>query len=286
MSGSVDPSQGAGIGGVQPTAQTQNPMLQGLIQRYASMPTEKLTELSAMMGGSSQGQLIQRLLQQRRVMPQQNQPPQQQAAQPGMAPTAPVQQRHGGATPKRAGGGSMLGVPLSSADPWWTKQEAYSADKPAAGYLSGSTPGRADAIKTQAPGGSYVVPADVIAGLGDGNSLAGARVMDAIVQSGPHGIPQERMGRGAGPPRAPAPYREQQAAGGVTRRAGGVSGQGEGTPVALSHGEYVVHPEHVVRIGGGNLRRGHRILDQFVIHMRKHQIKTLKSLPGPVGAKK
>ena len=69
-------------------------------------------------------------------------------------------------------------------------------------------------------------------------------------------------------------------------KGGGVQGsEPDQTPVALSHGEIVVHPEDVRRIGGGNLHRGHRILDAFVMHRRKRDIKTLKELKPPVGAK-
>jgi hypothetical protein len=42
----------------------------------------------------------------------------------------------------------------------------------------------------------------------------------------------------------------------------------------------------VAQLGGGDLKRGHRILDAFVIHVRKKHIAKLQKLPGPVGAKK
>ena len=176
-----------------------------------------------------------------------------------------------------------MGVPMSMASPWWERQEAYGANKGASGFLAGATAGRADQIKTTAPGGAYVLPADVVAGLGDGNSLAGARIMDEMLRSGPHGTPMERGARGRGPPRPPSdPMLAREA--GVAKGGGVQSGKGE-TPVALSHGEYVIHPEQVAAIGGGDHKRGTRILDHFVVGVRKRHIDKLKKLPPPVGAK-
>jgi hypothetical protein len=275
--GTVDPTSGT-IGGIAPSATTMNPLVQGQVQRYASLPTEKLTEYGAMLGGTPQGQIIQRLLQQRRTMPQAQQAAPQQQAQPvpgapTIAPQVPIAQKRGGATPKRAVGGDM-GISPSQGAPWWTRSEARGAT----GFLQGSTPGRADAIETTAPAGAYVIPADVISGLGEGNSLAGARIMQGIVSSGPGGIPLPQGSRGHGPPRPPEPAREAKG-GGVHASA---EVPGEQTPVALSHGEYVVPPEHVMHWGGGDLKRGHRIFDRWVEAMRAQHIKKLKSLPGPV----
>jgi hypothetical protein len=291
VGGTVDPTQ-SGIGGVQPSSQTANPIYQGMIQRYSSLPPEKLQELAGMLGGSPQGQIVQRLLQQKRAMPQQQtvQPQQQAQARPQptamLNPVAGAQQqpsgyRAGGMTSQRAGGGPM-GIPGGAAMPWWSRQEEASADRPASGFLAGNTAGRADAINAQAPGGSYVIPADVIAGLGEGNSLAGARVMDMIVHSGPHGIPMAPGRAGRGPPGAPRAMASQAKGGGVQG-----AGSGRSMPVALSHGEYVVHPVDVARtFGEGDLKRGHRVLDHWVQLERARQIKKLKKLPIPVGAKK
>lgn len=58
-------------------------------------------------------------------------------------------------------------------------------------------------------------------------------------------------------------------------------GRTTGVPIVAAGGEYVIPPEHVVRIGGGDLDHGHKILDSFVKKMRQKTIKTLQSLPGP-----
>jgi hypothetical protein len=271
--GGLDPTQ-PGVGGPTPSVQTMNPMVQGLVQRYASLPTEKLQELSAMMGGSPQGHIIRAVLQRKLSQPQQAAPQPMPQSPAGMAP---VQQQAKGGMVKRAGGGSNpMGVSMSMAAPWWTRQEAY-GDSRGSGFLAGSTPGRADSIKTSAPGGSYIVPADVVSGLGEGNSLAGAKVMDGILRSGPYGSEMPRGRAGRGPPRPPAiSSREFAAKGGDIHQ-----GKGE-TPVALSHGEYSVSPEDVTRIGGGDMKRGHRILDRWVVEMRRRHIEKLKKLPPPV----
>lgn len=58
-------------------------------------------------------------------------------------------------------------------------------------------------------------------------------------------------------------------------------GKTNSVPIVAAGGEYVIPPEHVVRIGGGDLDHGHKILDSFVKKMRQKTIKTLQSLPGP-----
>ena len=203
--------------------------MQGMIQRYSSLPTEKLQELSAQMGASPQGAIIKRVLQQKLAMPQ-TPVPQQQGMQP------PQQQQAAQSPPGFAGGGSPMGVSMSMAEPWWSRQEAEGDARGAAtGFLSGDTPGRADSIKTQAPSGAYVLPADVVAGLGEGNSLAGARVVQEMMGTGPHGIPMPRAGGRNTIPRPPGLGELGQ----FEAKGGGVRGMGRqhcnwlaGCPVA------------------------------------------------------
>lgn len=271
--GPVD--SGSGIGGVTPSAQSASPIEQGMIKRYSSLPVERLQELSSMLGSSPQGQIVQRLLAQKRVMSAQAQPQQQTLpAAPSIAAPAQTAAHRGGTIQHRDAGGMMSS---SMASPWWTRREATADNH--SGFLAGPTAGRADALHTAAPGGSYIIPADVVAGLGEGNSLAGAKVVDLMLRTGPWGTPQAQGRAGRGPPAAPHPMAAQA-------KGGDVQGNGEPVPVALSHGEFIVMPEHVTRIGGGNLKQGHRNLDAWVQLERKNQIKKLKGLPPPVGAKK
>lgn len=294
--GILDPSDVGPIG-ITPTARTENPQQQQAIHNYDRQTPEKLQETLARLGGpsSQQGAIVARVLQQKQMQPQ------------------PSQFKRGGGMAKRDAGGMMSS---SQSSPWWTRSEARGAETSGGGFLHGTSGGRADKVETSAPGGSYVLPADIIAGLGEGNGLAGARVTQEQLSTGPRGIPLPRAGGGRGSPHPPAPIRE--AKGGTIpiypeqrRASGGVNGQSE-TPVLLSHGEFVCTPDECVRIGRGlhkfflspagdkilradrmkglleamdhdaDRKRGHRILDAFVLHKRGEQVKKIASLPPPV----
>jgi hypothetical protein len=54
-----------------------------------------------------------------------------------------------------------------------------------------------------------------------------------------------------------------------------------GVPIVAAGGEYVVDPDQVRQVGGGDLDLGHKVLDEFVLRMRKELVKTLKKLPPP-----
>jgi hypothetical protein len=275
--GGYTPQQG-GIGGTSPAQQGSNPMTASLIQRYSGLSNEKLAELAGQMGNSPQGSVINHLLMQRRMQPQ-NAPdptitPQQQpmtggAAQSGAAPQA---KRGGGLD----AGGDPAGLSASSASPWWIRKDASGdASSPSLGFLHGPTAGRADDLNTTAPAGSHVIPADVVAGLGEGNSIAGAARMEQVIHSGPHGTGLPRAGGRNTIPRPPAPAR--------IAKGGEVDDEEpENTPVELSHGEYVVAPEDVLRWGKGDRKAGHDAFDKWIVTERKKQIKKLQSLPGPV----
>jgi hypothetical protein len=49
--------------------------------------------------------------------------------------------------------------------------------------MAGDGMGQADDIPINASGGEYMVPADAVSDLGDGNNAAGAKVMDKWVQA-------------------------------------------------------------------------------------------------------
>jgi hypothetical protein len=63
------------------------------------------------------------------------------------------------------------------------------------GLLESEIPGRTDHIPLSVAAGSYVMPADVVSGLGEGNSLAGARVMNHALGMGPYGSKPDHMHR-------------------------------------------------------------------------------------------
>lgn len=277
--GMVDPTSGQ-IGGVTPTSQSMSPTERGMVQKYASLPVEKLQEMAGSMGGSAQGQLIQKVLQQKLAMPTPG--AQAPASPPNLDPAAqqvtnaqqgtqPQMAAHGGQIARRADGGA--GISASQGMPSWTRTEAAGIDHGASGFLHGSTGGRTDAINTQAPGGSYVIPADVVSGLGEGNSLAGARFMQDAISTGPWGTPLGHIN-------SSAPHVNHMAMHSAAK-GGGLAGPKQ-MPVMLSHGEYVIPPEIVDRIGSGDRKRGIKVLDHFVEDSRAKLIKKLKSLPGPV----
>ena len=120
---------------------------------------------------------------------------------------------------------------------------AVEAEPVHAGPLRSHVPGRTDHLPISVVAGSYVIPADVVSALGEGNTQAGERVMADIFP--------------------PQPQRLEFAKGG---KAGG---------------EYVLTPEQVASIGGGDLNAGHAILDHWVKATRAHTVKTLSTLPGP-----
>jgi hypothetical protein len=244
--------------GLTPTSGSMSPIQRGMAQRYSSLPTEKLAELAVMMGGSPQGQMIQRILAQKRTMPEQ----------------APYEEEQA----SRASGGVLERPPPSTHFDQSPGSTAFSGAK---GYLHGPTAGRADDIMTHAPAGSHVIPADVVAGFGEGNSMAGANAWSKMLQMGPGGIPMPSGGGGRrmGMPAPPAPYRDpsQKARGGA---------QADMRPVALSHGEFVVTPEEVMALGQGDMERGHVILDEIIVEARKEIIAQMSKLPKPVGMKK
>ena len=289
------------IGGPTPSAMTATPGVSQLMQRFQSMSPEQLQQTVAMMGGSQMGQIARQVLQQKQMMPNVG-APQGQAAAAGspMAPSAPAvgaapmaptaaapaaqaapgsafgapmsasgPYQRGGMVQGFALGGSPLGMSMGMADPWWTRREATDT-----GLLHSQVAGRTDHIAANAPVDSYVIPADVVSGLGEGNTLAGARVLTEAMNTGPHGIPTGRTGpHRDNIPRPPSlNWDGGQASGGRT----------DHVPIAAAGGEFIVPPEVVRRIGGGDAKRGHRILDEFVVHARKRIIGEMRRLKGPV----
>lgn len=147
------------------------------------------------------------------------------------------------------------------------------------GLLNSSVAGRTDQLNRTLPSGAYVVPADVVSGLGEGNTLSGAAVIDRMFHSNPYGIEGSKgsHGSGVGIPRPPAPFnpnKQPYAKGGTTGK----------VPVVVAGGEHVIMPEDIIR-KFGSLKRGHSILDNFVVHVRKKTAKELMALPNPVSSR-
>lgn len=135
------------------------------------------------------------------------------------------------------------------------------------GPIHSHVAGRTDHLPMHVKSGSYVIPADIISAMGEGNTVAGFKAANSIFSQN-LGIEASPYEESLSPYGAEMP---KKAAGGATSL----------VPIIAAGGEYVIGPEDVVRIGKGDMESGHKVLDHFVKKMRKKTIKTLKSLPGP-----
>lgn len=149
-----------------------------------------------------------------------------------------------------------------------------------AGLLHSSVPGRTDKIGVNIRSGSYVIPADVVAGHGQGNTLAGAAALDKLFKSGPYGISAPNTIKTYGNKAPSAPKIKPLKPTFITphKSKGGAANH---VPVMAAGGEYVISPESVAAIGGGDPQKGFKILDAFVLQSRKKQVKTIKKLKPP-----
>ena len=146
-------------------------------------------------------------------------------------------------------GQSEANIPYSKAPGKMPKVKLHS------GPIHSPVAGRTDHLPMHVPAGSYVIPADVVSGYGEGNTMAGFKRLNMV------------FGHKGGAPRGKAE--------------GGAAMAGEPVPIVAAGGEYVIHPDAIVHIGGGDINRGHKELDNFVKESRAKTVKTLKKLPGP-----
>jgi len=128
------------------------------------------------------------------------------------------------------------------------------------GPIHSAVAGRTDHLPMHVDAGAYVIPADIISAMGEGNTVAGFKIAKDIFDQGPLPYGQSGLPYGVSTP--------HRATGGAV-------------PIVAAGGEYVIPPDQVTRIGQGSLDDGHKILDNFVKKYRKKTIKTLSTLPGP-----
>lgn len=172
---------------------------------------------------------------------------------------------------KMSGGGRVGYAPGGKinvgpkAPPFHVRNAARQMERPS-GIIASAVPGRSDRIPMSPKGGSYIIPSDAVSAIGQGNTAAGAKGLSQLFKMGPFG---------AGAAKPPA----------VTRRgkfaAGGGVEEEPTVDIMAAGGEFLVPPEKVAEIGGGDIERGQNILDDMVMQVRKKHIKTLKNLPGP-----
>lgn len=122
------------------------------------------------------------------------------------------------------------------------------------GPIVAPVPGRTDRFPIHVYSGSYVIPADIVSGLGEGNTLAGYEALKRMFDS----HLKDKYGlRGS--------FHDER----------------EVVPVIVAGGEYILTPEEVEAAGGGNIDHGHGTLDAFVKSQRKKLRQKLAKLPGP-----
>ncbi len=173
------------------------------------------------------------------------------------------------------------------------KRAEGGATKPTTMHHSGpimsSVAGRTDHLNMHVPDGAYVLPADIISAMGEGNTMAGFKIAKNLPKlfaetfygkkRAGAGMP---MGVGSTPYSAPkgAPY-DQEPMPNDAPEPHAEGGKARGVPIIAAGGEHIYTPQEVMMFGNGDLATGHAVLDAWVPHFRAETIKTLKKLPGP-----
>ena len=164
---------------------------------------------------------------------------------------------------RRASGGMTPATPRADSEKLHT------------GPIHSSVAGRTDHLKMNVPSGSYVIPADIISAMGEGNTMAGFKLAEKVFSN-----PGSWM-TGAPYGESMEPYDEPMSPYGMEMPKKAAGGATDGVPIVAAGGEYVIAPEHVRHIGKGDMDAGHRHLDAFVKKFRARTVDTLKKLPGP-----
>jgi hypothetical protein len=149
------------------------------------------------------------------------------------------------------------------------------------GIINMAVGGRTDHLPMNVLSNSYVLPADIVSGLGEGNTLAGSKILDQMFHMGPFGT---KIPAGGGSPRFPQhqrPATEQMQPPKYSARGGTIRKDHTPVQIIAAGGEYVVPPEVVEKLGEGDMDAGHEYLDNFVKFVRHETAKTLNKLPPP-----
>lgn len=154
--------------------------------------------------------------------------------------------------PPRRGVGPMDGPLIKKPidDPTVIHRQPPSyADGGIVGAVRSSSPGRSDAVDAKAEAGTYVIPADVVSALGQGNTAAGVKWLDRAV---------EKLMQG------------DAGAFGFKR--------GDRVPIRVSGGEYAVPPTAVTALGRGSYENGARKLEALIAQIRQQ---AGRGMPAP-----
>lgn len=199
----------------------------------------------------------------------------------------------GGRMPRRASGG---GAPIASMASSMAQSGFRSIDHPA-GLVHGIGAGRTDTVPMNVAAGSHVIPSDVIAGIGQDNTLSGAHAMGMAMKTGPGGItlpsgPHRAMGM----PKMPS-YSAMQglssphlARGGDPQFEGNAikiarGGAANGVKCIVANGEWIMKPDEVERTSYKG-KSGHEAIDAWIMDRRREHTKKLRELRPPVGMKR
>jgi hypothetical protein len=189
-------------------------------------------------------------------------------------------------------------MPFSAQAPWFVRAENRGMIPHNGGMLGGSGMGRTDTLPISVPSGSYVIPSDLVAGIGDGNSNAGGKILASFFRTGPLGMSAPHIHGGFGGPHnirmgvaklprgsstgsiITATKQPGFADGGYAH--GGVHAAPPGhTPIVAASGEFVIPAEWILQ-RYGDLKRGHDVLDKVMMDLRKKHVKEIRQLPPPV----
>lgn len=189
----------------------------------------------------------------------------------------------GGGVPAYAFGGLLPGPSTNAMDPGniGGMLRNTARQKVHMGPLMGSTMGRGDKVGTAVKSGSYVLPADHVSGLGQGNTAAGFKVLNAMfapkggaLSKGPMGMNLANIKHG-GVHLPKAGVKQKLQFGGAPEQ------DAEPIDIQAADGEYVLTPDQIIN-KFGDLQKGHRALDEWVVQERRNHIHKLRKLPGPV----
>jgi len=163
-----------------------------------------------------------------------------------------------------------VAIALRNAREYGAKFAKGGATKPHSGFLHSPVPGRTDKLPISVKGGSYILPADHVSALGQGNSLAGSEIVNKTFKMGPYGAAPTKL-RGT---KVSVPHLDLRS----SKFADG--GATEDVPIVAAGGEIAIPPESIIE-RFGDLEKGHQALDKWVLDTRKKHIRTLRGLKPP-----
>ncbi|MEJ2123946.1 MAG: hypothetical protein P8Y47_03820 [Alphaproteobacteria bacterium] len=144
------------------------------------------------------------------------------------------------------------------------KRKKYAKGGSVSGPLKGATGGRSDKLKVPVMSGAHVIPADIVSAIGEGNSERGH---DLLSQVFPASIKT----------RKPIKPKGKKAA----KMANGGAPAGDTISIHVSDGEFVISPDDVESIGNGDAKRGHDLLNEFIVTARQKAIEALQNIGIP-----